>query len=225
MRLSPTDELFKAEDGSAVIFFSKERENDFAFKDVLYSPDGVHFHEMRSGRGRRSSAYLQMHYTECLDETATHLLTRYENSVVMDGKELTKAPTPASIDRVPLPHIRVPHYLFVMPDDSIIYISGDKHYHSKGTLRFFIGSWDALTEQMILDQDIYLDGGSSRYLTAEGDLRKRADYYRKPSTWTTMDGVTVELRQLQEDQVVATETEDGITMENPLAIPEMKVED
>ncbi|MFI5240687.1 MAG: hypothetical protein ACHQUB_03185 [Candidatus Saccharimonadia bacterium] len=224
MQLNLTDELFRADDGSAIVFFTKKDVGHLRTREITISPDGAHFYELQRGSGTYSGDSMEVSYTDRRN-AIDYVILRDRDLVSVNGKWYNQMPTPEGIDFIPLfSTIRVPEYLFALPDGEIIYVSADMHHYTYKTFRFFIGPPASLREVPVLRVDRYRDGGTTYVRTEEGTLFSPTRYAREghaaKAAWTPTDGDAIVLRQLDHSQVNAVETDLGVTMAvNPLSIP------
>ena len=150
---------------------------------LLYSPDGNQFFELdRTGfegnESRHSVKFEDPHHN------VKGEISRNEGTLYWGKKIFKLADTPAEVDYVILPHIRIPEYLFKLADGNLIYVSCDKYHYAYELFKLFIGKPDQMEEIHVNDVQRFRDGGTTYVKTDKGVLYSptTADPKAKP-TW------------------------------------------
>jgi hypothetical protein len=202
MRLSSEAELFRATDGSVLVYGNR-------YANPLYiSPDGRKFHEMRQ-RSFSSSGDEQEIFFEDPHHNRLGGFTRKGDVVKYDGKtyEMDESVGEIHIDVVPLPNVRQPEYLFQMPDGQYIYVSADKYRYSYESFRLFIGKMREMKPIPITDVQRMRDGGTTYVETNLGILYSPTPFrVNEPATWELLaTKQKIELTKLDPKKFTITE--------------------
>lgn len=150
---------------------------------LLYSPDGNQFFEL-DRTGYDGTNFCHSVKFEDPHHNVKGKIDRDEGTLYWGRKIFKLVETPAEVDYVPLPHIRIPEYLFKLADGSFIYVSCDKYHYAYELFKLFMGKPDGLTEIHVNGVDRYRDGGTTYVKTDKGVLYSptTADPKAKP-TW------------------------------------------
>ena len=152
--------------------------------DILLSDDGVTFREATSP-GFAGSA-VDNTFTIKDPANGAEYPARRVGSIITIREAIFVLDPEARVQyEIPLPHVRVPEYLFrVVNSDTLVYVSCDKYKCDYNSFRLFVGRNGILSELPVISVNRYRDGGTTVIKTASGDLFSPArTRQRQEASW------------------------------------------
>jgi len=168
---------------------------------IAYDTDGLGEQLCHSSNGKNFYEVFRTGYSGSLDDHRVSFVTRdgqegswhYKDGEILvdrvrlgvfESRELfKKVSPPAEVIFVALPEIRIPEYLFRLPNERFIYVSANKYHYSYESFRLFTGKGDNMREIEIKSVRRFRDGGTTEIRTEEGLLYFPSPFKKGNATW------------------------------------------
>lgn len=161
---------------TARCYLNRDRWEQYIYGDelgrvLLYrNLDSNSFYELKQTGFNGSASSHVIHFDNPLFNSGG-VIEKIGNNIKVNNVIFESIQCPTGIIHViPLPHIRIPEYLFKIENGLLLYVSADKYYYSYESFKLFIGPHNRLTEIQIVSVNRYRDGGTTKIDTVAGEL-------------------------------------------------------